>query len=467
MNNNVIKNQKGAIAIITLMVIGVFALAVMTTMSVLATSELKMSSSEQASEKTFYAAEAGINEAFYRLITNPVSDNFSIDIDGINVQVSFINNGFERIIQSHATDPSGKVRILEIFATTNTFASDLDFAVLSGPYLEMENNTEVYGEVYSNGNIYGSTGGVPKGKIYGNVKAAGTLAEKIVVLPYDLYYSNGDFFKHLDGNLHAHEIQKSDISGNAYSQIIDQYTLDNLDGVWDNTKPDPLPKPFPITDSHIADWTTEITDNVNDAISSGTGQLLTSNQTIASNTTWGTTKVEGDLTISNGFQLIITDYLWLTGILKLEENSSLVLYKNILVNSDIMVDQNTDIHLDASVGENDGLVIANGTITVLNGSNIYSLGDSKSSLMMLTTNNSLDSDYPAILAANQSTGVIYYAKDGKVVVDQTGDLKGTLAHTIHLKNNAIVRYEPDLQTFTIPPSEEEPIFTINDSWKEL
>ncbi|MFH0952122.1 MAG: PilX N-terminal domain-containing pilus assembly protein, partial [Patescibacteria group bacterium] len=79
---NLKKNQQGAIAILVLLGISVVTLTVMTSMILLATSEVRMASAQTATEQTFYAAEAGINEALYRLI-NDTSSDFTMQLDTI------------------------------------------------------------------------------------------------------------------------------------------------------------------------------------------------------------------------------------------------------------------------------------------------------------------------------------------------------------------------------------------------
>jgi len=180
MSKNNLKNQNGAIAIITLMVIGVFALAVMTTMSVLATSELKMSGSELASEKTFYAAEAGINEALYRLAKYPAERNFDlfdpVDVNGkctgvcthVDVTVP-ADDHYKREITSTATDITGKQRQLTIKTGVLSYGGGINYAIQTGQGgLKLDPTTSVTGDIYTNGSIIGDQNVT----LYGNVTIA-------------------------------------------------------------------------------------------------------------------------------------------------------------------------------------------------------------------------------------------------------------------------------------------------------
>ncbi|MFA5070566.1 MAG: hypothetical protein WC528_04775 [Patescibacteria group bacterium] len=486
MNIRIYKNQRGVVAILTLLAVSVLALLIMTTMSVLAADELKMSISERNTEKTFYAAETGINEALYRLSKDGLPANFCLSFDGTaipcanseKIEVSFSldpNNPYNRIINSRAQDITGKERTLSFTAQTNSYAAGLDFAVHTGTGgLEMENNTRVYGNIHSNGNIYGSTGGTPKSEIYGDIKVSGITTNLVQTFSYDLRYADNTLFKHLNGNLHAHEIVDSKISGDACYQIINSSTVSGSSEVYGsnpNCISDPAPATFPITDPQIENWTNEIKDHVNEAILNGTGQLFPTNKTVNTSETWGPTKVNGNLIIQGSPQgvnkLVMNDNLWVIGNLEIQNNGQLTLFKNILVSGNIIFYQNSTINLDPSVGENDGLIIVNGKTEIKNVVSINGSGNSKSSLMLISTNNSLDTDNPAILANNVSNGVLYYAKDGKITIDQNGDLCGTIAHTIHLKNGATVRYKPDKQILDIPPNDDNYTFgPVSGSWQE-
>ena len=85
-NSNIIKKFKkseGMVATIALLGVSVVALAVISTATVLAIGELKMSQDGGSLDKTFYAAEAGLNEALYRLINDPGVGSHTFIIDNI------------------------------------------------------------------------------------------------------------------------------------------------------------------------------------------------------------------------------------------------------------------------------------------------------------------------------------------------------------------------------------------------
>lgn len=152
-------DNRGAIAIITLLTIMVFALVVMTTVSVLAIDEAQMGGAEVASEKTFYAAEAGVNEAIKHVSINPTPGNFELPLsttDGVHVQVTVApspTDPYQRLITSTAEDATGKRRSLEIVVNATSFATSLDYAVQSGQGGFKMDNATVIGDIFSNGSI--------------------------------------------------------------------------------------------------------------------------------------------------------------------------------------------------------------------------------------------------------------------------------------------------------------------------
>ncbi|MDP2683417.1 MAG: hypothetical protein Q8P20_00005 [bacterium] len=165
---NLLDNKNGAIAIISLMIISVFALAIITTVSITTSNSLKIANSDIDTEKTFYAAETGINEGLMELNFNPAPHDFCIDFSGVRIDCgdsTFTNkvvvvitayDKYNRNINSTAMNSAGKIRTLEIEATTSSISVPLKYAVHSGRGgFILDNGAIVRGPVYSNGNIEG------------------------------------------------------------------------------------------------------------------------------------------------------------------------------------------------------------------------------------------------------------------------------------------------------------------------
>jgi len=152
-----LKSQKGVIAILVLFGISAVALSITSSLAVLAIGESRMANYGGSFEQTFYSAESGLNEALYRLITEPTAGSSTIVIDGYIIEITkSLNpaNPYQRIIQSKATSPTGKVRIVQITANTNSFGAGFDYAVQGGSGgIFLANNSLVTGDAYSNGSI--------------------------------------------------------------------------------------------------------------------------------------------------------------------------------------------------------------------------------------------------------------------------------------------------------------------------
>lgn len=584
------KNQSGAVAIITLMAVAIFALIVMTSVSAQAANNHAMSSAETATEETFYAAEAGINEALYRLTTNPVPQPFNLAVDDITVAITIATdptNHYQRIVTSQATDQTGKIRTLRIAANTNSFSGGFDYAVQSGEGgIELLNNSKVIGDVYTNGSIFGGTGAAIQATVDGNawvahgsaeiagpgqesansnlavanavdntdvsqsfitsidsplktigmhLKRNGTLPGDVILkivrdngsgspstdiivskiiqknsfptssqwfnvsfdigpvlsagtiywivldsptfntskyLVWDLNtnvssYPNGEAKKSPDfatstwqalngdfkfktylgygntfvrqilvkGNLRANTIEKSVIEKDAYYQTISNTTVDGSEFPGST---DPDPKPYPITDTDINNWK-------NDAASGG---VMSGDQTISGTVEIGPKKISGNLTLSGNAHLIINGPLWVTG--------------NI-----IFTNPGIQISVNSSFGPASSIVMADGKIDINNNAVIAGSGNPTSYLLILSTNNSLNPASPAINAANNSTAVVYYAKNGMVRIYNGSHLNGTTGYYLTLEEGSTVTYDVNLKYFTIPSSGNQEVGAAPDSWEEL
>ncbi len=163
------QHPHGAIALLMLMGVAVFSLMVLVSVSTLTSHIFSITLDQVATEKTFYAAEAGLNEGLYRLIRNPWPQTFSFNFNNVAVDVSIstsFGNPYQRLVTSRAQDSTGKVRELEIVANTSSFAGGFIGAVHAGSGgVYINNNAMVIGDLYSNGNVTGGANGVVQGNI--------------------------------------------------------------------------------------------------------------------------------------------------------------------------------------------------------------------------------------------------------------------------------------------------------------
>lgn len=462
MNKILYENQKGVVAILTLLAVSVFALLIMTTMSVLAADELKMSGSESTSEKTFYAAEAGINEALYKMANSaPDSDPYySTTINGVAVTVNKIPdpaNPLRYIITSTADDPSGIKRELQLTAGNFSFSGGFDYAVQGGNSgVFLKNNSKIYGKdqciiiptrIYSNSSIvgYGSENG--RSEINGKVEVAWILGDTQEILD-NVIIKNG--------NAYAHTINDTVTVINGQKHYIDLPTLT-----------------LPISDQDVQEWKDEITqaiDPINNPVLTPTNNKCPNENdsnpcyVINSNPTFNfPKKINADLYISNGNILTLKGNLWVTGNIYLKNNGTL--------------------RLDTNLGSASAVIVADGKIIVENNYTICGACDlvtkdvcgqpdkcgtcdSRSFLLLLSTKQSLDENDPAIEATNNSSSIIFATTHGTLKVKQNGQLVAIAAEQLYLDQRSNVIYNPNLAAFTIPGTGTPSVGIMSGSWQE-
>lgn len=140
-----LRDQNGVIAIMTILWVSILALAVLATVTLVSSAGLKMTGSAYASERTFNAAEAGLNQGIYRLTYNAVPGTFCVDFNGIpcvvgtkdkvTVTVAAVpppGDPYQRTVTAKAEDVSGKVRTVFLSVKTGSFARPFSYAVMSG-----------------------------------------------------------------------------------------------------------------------------------------------------------------------------------------------------------------------------------------------------------------------------------------------------------------------------------------------
>jgi len=239
----------------------------------------------------------------------------------------------------------------------------------------------------------------------------------------------------INGDIHAHTIENSEIEEDAYYQnIIEPTTIGGTSYPGSN---DPEPKPYPIKDSHIAQWKAGVSANE-----------INGDYNVVGTETLGNVKINGNLTLGGGAHLTLSGNVWVTGDV-------------------VFIQPNAEVALDSSFGENNGVIIADGRIDVNNNTTINGSGDPLSYLLILSTNNSIDPDHPAINVANNSEAVVFYAKNGMVRIYNGSELNGVTGYYVRLEEQSAITYSPALQSFPIPNGGGEEVGTQFGSWHEI
>ncbi len=229
------------------------------------------------------------------------------------------------------------------------------------------------------------------------------------------------------GNAYANSVTNSNIAGTNYCQ-----TGSGNNKSCNTSLADPVQIAMPISDQNILDWKAD----------AESGGVYNGNYTVNSTSaSLGPKKIVGNLTVTNNAQLTITGTLWVTGT--------------------VSVSNNAVVRLSPSYGSSEGLIIADGTITIGNNSTFSGSGSSGSYLMVLSTSTSTS----AITLDNNGGAVVLYAANGTVNLSNNAGAKALNGKYIYLNNNAVVTYDSGLANanFVNGPSGGWSV----SSWKEV
>ncbi|MEK7564168.1 MAG: hypothetical protein AAB510_01190 [Patescibacteria group bacterium] len=230
----------------------------------------------------------------------------------------------------------------------------------------------------------------------------------------------------ISGSAQANTVNYTNATGNIYCQS----------GTGNNksctSQTDPVYQTFPVSDANITEWQTDATS----------GGIYTGNYTVGyAGASLGPKKIVGNLTVSGGGTLTITGTLWVTG--------------NIILNG------GGSIILSSSYGANDGVIVADGTITISGGGHATGSGISGSYIMMLTTSSSTS----AASISGGAGAVIIYASQGTIAISGGASLKEATGYRITVDGGSSITYESGLSNnnFSSGPSGSWDI----SSWKEI
>lgn len=174
---------------------------------------------------------------------------------------------------------------------------------------------------------------------------------------------------------------------------------------------DPSYISFPVADDQINTWKSD----------AEAGGVYTGNYTISAGTvTLGPLKIVGNLTVNSGGTLIMSGVIWVTGTITLSGGST--------------------ISLSSSYGTNEGVVIADGIVTIGSGADATGSGVSGSYLMIATTSYASN----ALTISGGSGAVILYAPNGTMNISGGAHLKEAVAYRISISGGSSVDYDTGL-----------------------
>jgi hypothetical protein len=403
---------------ITILVLAVmFGLAV--SIFILTLGEQKIAKNIIKSSQAYYIAEAGIEDALWRLKKDPEQSSFSYTLSvgggSATTTISDIIGG-ARVIVAEG-DVQERIRKISVAYQVSTQEASFYYGAQIGDGgIIMRAGSEVRGNLFSNGNAVGS----------------GNITDTVIVA------RNGNKIEGLTigRDAYVHTCKDSIITG--ILTYVSGGSVENCTAgeIIDGGPNEIQPRDFPITQSMIDNWKSE----------AESGGIINGDLTIDDDTSLGPVKINGNLLIRNAV-LTITGTIWITGTFDTGNN--------------VVVELDED-----SYGDLSGVLMADGNIQIRNNADLRGTEDSPSSYLLVISNNpSLLENDAAIDVKNNALGSILFAPNGLMVIHNNVELIEATAYQLLLENNAQVIYEIGLENleFTSGPGGSWEV----TSWKEV
>jgi hypothetical protein len=411
------ERERGQAMLVTIVFFLFLGLAVVTGLVVSPVREFKNAGLSVNSRQAYYLAESGVEDAYYRLLTDlPISANEILTLGGNSATTTIITSGNvkEVIVLGGVENSERKIKLLLKTGTGVSFKYGIQAGV--GGFV-MKNNAGVNGNVYSNGTVIGASGAVITGSAF-SVGSSGLIRAVTVG-------QNGV------GDAWARTVNETTVAGNLYCQ-----TGTGNNKPCNTSKPDPTPAPMPITQAMIDKWQAD----------AALGGTVTGNLTISTPTTLGPKKITGNLAINK--DLTITGTIYVVG--------------------NITTGNNVKISLDSSYGATGGIIVSDGLVTLSNNATFYGSGHPDSYVLMATTSacpTTGCTNSNALEILNNVGAVLVNAQNGAAHLNNNVTLNEVVGNKIIIDNNAVVNYTFGLAdlSFVSGPTGGWHI----DSWKEI
>jgi Tfp pilus assembly protein PilX len=392
----------------------------------------------QDGKRSFYAAEAGIEDAIYRhRDSKNYSSTESFTIDGNTVHTARVLN--IDIYEITATaNANGSVRRSFVELAVGDGAS-FNFGLQSGNGgITLSNNSAIYGNVFSNGTVEGAGSAA----VYGDVVSAGTsgLIDSITAT----------------GSAYAHSITASTIGGNAYYYATGTLTGSIVSGVKFPGYPDQATATMPITDTMIQGWKDQVTAS-GTIITATSTQCSSGTYTINTDTTLDNVKIDCNVIMrKQGASTVITiaGPVWISGDLSFSQGPSIIASSSLGSRSvQVIVDKETSRATSSKV--------------TVSQSTTFTSGNASSYVVLISMNNDAENSGSTVamdIAQSASGKVLIYAPHGRVAMGNSISLREVTGYQIDVNNGAQVIYESGLASllFTGGPGGGYTIGTWNE-----
>ena len=377
--------------------------------------EFQISNNLIRSKQSFILSESGIEDAYFRLKNaKPIGAVTNITLLGNTATTTITDSAYNEKKITTLGNVSSRERKNELTLTTGTGVA-FNYGIQAGTGGFIIGNAVVNGNVYSNGSIIGSNGATITGSAV-SAEATG-------------FIDNVDVGQSGIGDIRAHNVINSTVSGNLYCQ-----TGSGNNKPCDTTQTDPVTVEMPITQVMVDKWKADAT----------AGGTVSGNVIITTPTTLGPVKITGNLTINN--DLVIADTIYVVG--------------------NISTNNNAHISLSSSYVNAGGIIVTDGRV-VLSNNVQFITGNATVYVLMVTTSTCPVgcSGLNALEILNNVGAILVNAQNGTVHLNNNVQLSEVVGKTIIIDNSATINYTLGLVngSFNSGPSGGWNI----RSWKEI
>ncbi len=347
--------------------------------------------------QAYYAADSGMEDALLRLKNSSSMSalSYSLTVNGATASVTIPSIvGASRTVTSQGSLKNLTKTLQVVYSFTTQEVAFHYGAQIGAGGLDMDINSEVQGNVFSNGNVTGS----------------GTIDNNLVVATN----GNGVSGPTVLGSVTAYNCLSPTSVGGSLTYVTGGTHNCTVTGSTQSQSTEIAPQSLPVSQSQIDGWIAEAT----------AGGTNTGNYSIGNNQTQslGPKKITGNLTLGNTSTLTVTGTLYVQG--------------------NITFGNTSTINLSSSYGTLGGVIIADGTIDTGNTSTFNGSGQSGSYVLVVSTSNSSS----AIKISNNATGALFYASNGTIEIKNGVSVKELTGYRVKMNQNSVVQYNSGLQS---------------------
>lgn len=377
--------------------------------------EVTVTRNSSQSVKSYYAAESGIEDAVYRIVTaKQISSGEILAVGDATGTITVTASGPQKTIIVDGFSSLVYHRIIQAQITRVSTPVGFHYGIQVGDGgVTLGDGAQIIGDVFSNGDIKGA--GKTKSTIQGTAQAATSSQISDIKVTVNAY---------------ADKLNDCTVSGNAY--YFTSITNCTVATSTNQMAQKIATSSFPITPAEIAQWKT-------DAATGGTlsGYNVGNNQSAS----LGPVEIIGNMTLGNSVTLTMKGTVWVTGAVSFGNKDTL--------------------KLDQSFGSQSGLLLTDGAIDLGNSATLLGSGQSGSYFMLM----SLAGPGDAITLGNDASSSVIYAPNGIIDIGNGLNVNEATGYGLNIGNSATVTYQQGLlnANFTSGPTAN----WVVQSWKEV